>query len=70
AMAETLGTPILAAAVTRTRTVPGGASRLLGTDRLVPVPEADAPLDDQGVRRASAELADLVDRSANRTPVD
>jgi len=69
AMAETLGTPILAAAVTRARTVPGGASRLLGIDRVVPIPEADAPLDDSGVRRAIADLAELVDRP-NRTPIE
>jgi len=69
AMAETLGTPILAAAVTRTRTVPEGASRLLGTDRLVPIPDVDSPLDDPGVRRASADLAELADRRSSRTTV-
>jgi len=70
AMAETLGTPILAAAVTRTRTVPGGANRLLRTDRLVPIPESDAPLDDSSVRRAVTDLAEIADRPANRTRVD
>ncbi len=70
AMAEALGTPILAAAVTRTRAVPDGTGQLLGTDRLVPIPDASTPLGDPGVRRASAELSGLVDRSANATTVD
>jgi len=69
AMAETLGTPILAAAVTRTQTVPEGARRLLGIDRIISIPEAGAPLDDLGVRRASADLAELVDRSSTHAPV-
>ncbi|WP_256392132.1 MinD/ParA family ATP-binding protein [Natronoarchaeum rubrum] len=60
AMAEALGTPVLAGAVTRTASVPAGAHRLLGTDRLVPVPDADAPLEDGAVRRAIGELAALV----------
>jgi len=60
AMADALGTPVLGGAVTRTASVPAGARRLLGADRLIPVPDAAAPLDDPGVRRASAKLADVV----------
>jgi septum site-determining protein MinD len=63
AMADELDAPVLAAAVTGTSAVPEGARRLLGADRVVPIPAAETPLAATDVRHAYEALATaLLDR--------
>ncbi|MCL9813159.1 hypothetical protein [Natranaeroarchaeum aerophilus] len=44
AMAEELRSPVIGAVLTGTDTVPEGATQLLGTDRIIPIPETRRPL--------------------------
>lgn len=62
AMARAVGTPVVGAALTRTRLAPDAASDLLGCPVLSSIPPVDPPvLDDRCVRSAYARLAtDLV----------
>ncbi|MFC7114926.1 MinD/ParA family protein [Natronoarchaeum sp. GCM10025703] len=61
AMAREVGTPILGAVLTRTDSVPKGTASLLGTERIVAVPDARRPLDSPAVRRVYDRLPALLD---------
>ncbi|QSG02096.1 nucleotide-binding protein [Natranaeroarchaeum sulfidigenes] len=51
AMAEQLGSPVIGAVITGADTVPEGAERLLGTSRIIPIPDTRRPLRSPEVRR-------------------
>lgn len=58
AMAEELRSPVIGAVLTGTDTVPEGTAQLLGTDRIIPVPDTERPLRSPEVSRAYDRVAD------------
>lgn len=49
AMSRAVGTPVAGAVLTATAAAPDGVADVLDTDRIVPIPPADRPLDDDAI---------------------
>jgi len=58
AMAEELRSPVIGGVLTGTDTVPDGAARLLGTDRVIPIPDISRPLRSSEVGRSYKRVVD------------